>query len=118
MYKAKRDGGNRHQFYAADMNLRSQQATALDAALRLAIERDEFVLHFQPQIRLDSGETVGMEALVRWRKPDGSLVLPAGFLPRAEENGMILTISELVLRNACKQAAVWRRVGLPVLRMV
>jgi diguanylate cyclase (GGDEF)-like protein/PAS domain S-box-containing protein len=117
MYKAKGDGGDRHQFYAADMNLRAQQAAALDAELRLAIERDEFVLHYQPQIRLDSGETIGMEALVRWRKPNGSLVSPAGFLPRAEENGLILTINELVLRNACQQAAAWRRAGLPVLRM-
>ena len=117
MYKAKGDGGDRHQFYAADMNLRAQQAAALDAELRLAIERDEFVLHYQPQIRLDSGETIGMEALLRWRKSDGSFVLPAGFLPRAEENGLILPISELVLRSACKQAAVWHRIGLPVLRM-
>jgi len=117
MYKAKGDGGDRHQFYAGDMNLRAQQAAALDAELQLAIERDEFVLHYQPQIRLVSGETIGVEALVRWRKSDGSLVSPAGFLPRAEENGMILTISELVLRAACEQAAAWRHFGLPVLRM-
>lgn len=117
MYRAKGDGGDRHQFYATDMNLRAQQAAALDAELRLAIERDEFVLHYQPQIRLESGETIGVEALVRWRKPDGSFVSPAGFLPRAEETGLILPISELVLRNACQQAALWRRVGLPVLRM-
>lgn len=117
MYQAKGDGGDRHQFYAGDMNLRAQQAAALDAELRLAIEREAFVLHYQPQIRLVSGDTIGVEALVRWRKPDGSLVSPAGFLPRAEENGMILTISEMVLRAACKQAAAWRRDGFPVLRM-
>jgi diguanylate cyclase (GGDEF)-like protein/PAS domain S-box-containing protein len=117
MYRAKGEGGDRHQFYAADMNLRAQQAAALDAELRLAIERNEFVLHYQPQIRLESGETIGVEALVRWRKPDGSLVSPAGFLPRAEETGLILPISELVLRNACQQAALWGRVGLPVPRI-
>jgi diguanylate cyclase (GGDEF)-like protein/PAS domain S-box-containing protein len=117
MYKAKGDGGDRHQFYSTDMNLRAQQAAALDAELRMAIERDEFVLHYQPQIRLDSGETAGVEALVRWRKSDGSLISPAGFLPRAEETGLILPISELVLRNACLQAAAWRRAGLPILRM-
>jgi diguanylate cyclase (GGDEF)-like protein/PAS domain S-box-containing protein len=117
MYKAKTDGGDGHQFYAADMNVRALQAASLDADLCLAIERDEFVLHYQPQTRLDSGKTVGVEALVRWRKPDGSLVPPARFLPRAEENGLILTISELVLRKACEQAAAWRRAGLPVQRM-
>lgn len=117
MYKAKGDGGDRHQFYAADIELRAQQAAVLDAELRKAIEREEFVLHYQPQYCLQSRETIGVEALVRWRKSDGSLVSPAGFLPRAEETGLILPISELVLRNACQQAAVWRRAGLPFLRM-
>jgi EAL domain-containing protein (putative c-di-GMP-specific phosphodiesterase class I) len=117
MYEAKADGGDRHQFYAADMTRRACQAAQLDAELRLAIERDEFVLHYQPQIRLESGEITGVEALIRWRKPDGSLVLPGGFLARAEENGLILPISAFVLRHACKQAATWRRNGLPPLRM-
>ncbi len=117
MYKAKGDGGDRYQFYAADMNLRARRAAALDSELRLAIERNEFVLHFQPQIRLETGRAIGVEALVRWQRPDGSLVLPGGFLPRAEENGLILKISELVLRNACQQAAAWRRAGLPSLRV-
>jgi diguanylate cyclase (GGDEF)-like protein/PAS domain S-box-containing protein len=117
MYKAKGDGGDRHQFYATDMNLRAQQAAALDAELRQAIQRNEFVLHYQPQIRLDSGKTVGVEALVRWRKSDGSLVSPAQFLPRAEETGLILPISELVLHNACQQAVAWRRAGFPAVRM-
>jgi diguanylate cyclase (GGDEF)-like protein/PAS domain S-box-containing protein len=117
MYKAKGDGGDRHQFYAADMNRRACQAAQLDAELRLAVEREEFVLHYQPQFRLDSGEITGVEALIRWRKPDGSLVLPGGFLARAEENGLILPISAFVLRHACNQAAAWRRNGLPSLRM-
>jgi diguanylate cyclase (GGDEF)-like protein/PAS domain S-box-containing protein len=117
MYKAKADGGDRHQFYAADMTRRACQAAQLDAELRLAIERDEFVMYYQPQFRLDSGELTGVEALIRWRKPDGSLVLPGGFLARAEENGLILPISAFALRQACKQAAAWRRGGLPSLRM-
>jgi diguanylate cyclase (GGDEF)-like protein/PAS domain S-box-containing protein len=117
MYKAKADGGDRHQFYAADMTRRACQAAQLDAELRLAVERDEFALDYQPQVRLDSGEITGVEALIRWRRPDGSLVLPGGFLARAEENGLILPISEFVLRHACKQAAAWRRKGLPPLRM-
>jgi diguanylate cyclase (GGDEF)-like protein/PAS domain S-box-containing protein len=117
MYKAKADGGDRHQFYAADMTRRACQAAKLDAELRLAIEREEFVLHYQPQVQLDSGEITGVEALIRWRKPDGSLVPPSGFLARAEENGLILPMSAFVLRQACKQAATWRRNGLPPLRM-
>lgn len=117
MYKAKSDGGDRHQFFAADMNLRACRAAALDAELRLAIEREEFELYYQPQMGLDSGKITGVEALVRWRKPDGSMVSPAAFLARAEENGLILPISAFVLRNACKQAAEWRRSGLPPLRM-
>jgi EAL domain-containing protein (putative c-di-GMP-specific phosphodiesterase class I) len=117
MYKAKADGGDRHQFYAADMKRRACQAAELDAELRLAIEREEFELHYQPQVRLDTGEITGVEALIRWRKPDGTLVSPAGFLARAEENGLILPISAFVLRHACKQAATWRRNGLPALRM-
>jgi diguanylate cyclase (GGDEF)-like protein/PAS domain S-box-containing protein len=117
MYKAKADGGDRHEFYAADMTRRACQAAQLDEELRLAIERDEFVLYYQPQVQSQSGEIIGVEALIRWRKPDGSLVSPAGFLARAEENGLILPISAFVLRHACKQAAAWRRKGLPSLRM-
>lgn len=117
MYKAKRDGGDRHEFYAAEMMLRACQSAQLDAELRLAIEREEFVLHYQPQVCLKSGDVTGVEALIRWRRSDGQLVSPAGFLARAEENGSILAISEWVLRTACKQAAVWRRRGFPSLRM-
>jgi diguanylate cyclase (GGDEF)-like protein/PAS domain S-box-containing protein len=114
MYKAKGDGGDRHQFYAADMKRRACQAAELDAELRLAIERDEFMLHYQPQVQLNSGEIVGAEALVRWRKPDGTVLSPAGFLARAEENGTIIPISAFVLRAACQQAAAWRRRGFPL----
>jgi diguanylate cyclase (GGDEF)-like protein/PAS domain S-box-containing protein len=117
MYNAKSEGGDRHQFFAADMNLRALQAAALDAELRLAVERDEFLLHYQPQFHLKSGEIIGVEALVRWRKPDGTLVSPARFLARAEENGLIGKISELVLRKACRQAATWCRSDFPRLRM-
>jgi EAL domain-containing protein (putative c-di-GMP-specific phosphodiesterase class I) len=117
MYKAKADGGDQYRFYAADMNLRASQAAVLDAELRNAIERREFVLHYQPQIRLSTGEITGVEALVRWRKPDGSLIAPTRFLPRAEENGLILAINEWVLREACTQAAAWRKAGFPKIRM-
>ena len=117
MYKAKADGGSRHQLYAADMTRRACQAAQLDSELRLAIERREFLLHYQPQIDLSSGAVIGVEALVRWRKPGGAIVSPADFLARAEENGLILPLSTLVLRDACKQAATWLRSGLPAMRM-
>jgi diguanylate cyclase (GGDEF)-like protein len=117
MYKAKRDGGDRHEFYTADLMLHACQSAQLDAELRLAIEHEDFVLHYQPQICLQSGKLTGVEALVRWRKSDGQLVYPGGFLPRAEESGAIVAISEWVLRAACKQAANWRRRGFPSLRM-
>jgi diguanylate cyclase (GGDEF)-like protein/PAS domain S-box-containing protein len=116
MYKAKGDGGDQYRFYAADMNVRASQAMALDAELRDAIERQEFELHYQPQIKLATGEVMGAEALIRWRKRDGTLVPPSGFLPRAEENGMILAINDWVLREACRQAAEWRNTGMPKLR--
>ncbi len=117
MYRAKTEGGDQYRFYAADMNLRASLAAALDTDLRHAIERNEFVLHYQPQVRLDTNEIVGLEALVRWRRADGTLVPPSGFLPRAEQNGLILPINEWVLRTACAQAAHWRRNGLSQLRM-
>jgi EAL domain-containing protein (putative c-di-GMP-specific phosphodiesterase class I) len=75
------------------------------------------VLHYQPQVRLDTGEITGVEALMRWRKPDGTLVSPSGFLARAEETGLILPISAFVLNTACKQAVTWQRNGLPARRM-
>jgi len=117
MYKAKSEGGNQHRFYAADMNLRASLAAALDADMRRAIEREEFVLHYQPQVRLETNEVVGVEALIRWRKPGGNLLPPSSFLPRAEQNGMIVAINEWVLRTACRQAATWRRSGLDNIRV-
>ena len=117
MYQAKAEGGDQYRFYASDMKVRASKAAAFDTELRLAIERGEFVLHYQPLIRLDTGEVTGAEALLRWQKSDGTLVLPGGFLPRAEENGLILPINEWVLRRACHQAVAWRRAGLPNIRM-
>jgi len=117
MYEAKNDGGGQYRFFAANMNLRAAHAVTLDSELRDAMERNEFELHYQPQIHLSDGQTIGAEALIRWRRPDGTLVLPTDFLPRAEENGMILAINEWVLREACRQAVAWRKAGLPKLRM-
>lgn len=117
MYRAKTEGGDRYGFYAAGMSVNTQNVNALDEALRRAVDAREFVLYYQPLVRADSGKIIGVEALIRWRKPDGSIALPGTFLPRAEENGLILPINEWVMEAACEQAAAWRRQGLPRVRI-
>ncbi|MPZ55502.1 MAG: EAL domain-containing protein [Rhizobiales bacterium] len=117
MYQAKGDGGNRFRFYAADMISRAREALVLDSRLREAVNQNQFLLHFQPQIDLRTRRIVGAEALVRWQTPDRGLVGPAEFLPRAEKTGLILPINEWVLREACREAATWQQRGLPPLRI-
>lgn len=117
MYQAKNAGGKQHRLYAADMTLRAQRAASLDAELRIAVDREQFVLHYQPQICFETMQVTGVEALLRWQHPDGTLVSPQGFLPRAEENGLIVPINEWVIREACRQATQWRADGLPPMRM-
>jgi len=117
MYQAKGDGGNQFRFYAADMNSRAREALALDSRLREAVSKNQFLLHYQPQIDLRTRRIIGAEALVRWQAPERGLVSPAEFLPRAEKTGLILPINEWVLREACREAATWQRRGLPPLRI-
>jgi diguanylate cyclase (GGDEF)-like protein/PAS domain S-box-containing protein len=117
MYRAKSAGGDQYGFYAADMSVIASSTIALDEDLRRAIADGEFVLFYQPQYRVDDGQIVGAEALIRWKKSDGTLVLPGAFLPRAEQNGLILPINEWVLQAACDQVAAWRRQGLPKFRI-
>ena len=117
MYKAKAKGGNIACFYAADLQMRARQAAILDKELRNAIAQGEFVLYYQPQVDLSTGLIVGAEALLRWRRAGAGIVGPNAFLPRAEENGLILPISEWVLREACMTAKSWQRAGLPPLRV-
>jgi diguanylate cyclase (GGDEF)-like protein/PAS domain S-box-containing protein len=112
MYKAKAEGGNAFCFYAADMQARARHAANLDAELRTAVAEDQFVLFYQPQIDLATGRIVGAEALLRWNRPGLGIVGPGVFLSRAEENGLILPISEWVLREACREAKKWQRSGL------
>jgi diguanylate cyclase (GGDEF)-like protein len=117
MYRAKEMGRNNFQFYQRDMDGRSHEKLALQDGLRRAIARDEFFLHYQPQVDLRSRRIVGVEALIRWRHPELGLVPPGRFIALAEENGMILPIGDWVLQAACRQARAWQDAGLPPLTM-
>ena len=117
MYKAKADGGNTVRFYEADMKEKVREAAQLDADLKRALSDGQFTLLYQPQVDLATGRIVGAEALLRWRQPDGSLRAPASFLPRAEDNGLIVPINEWVIFEACREAKNWQRSGLPPLRV-
>jgi diguanylate cyclase (GGDEF)-like protein len=114
MYRAKEEGRNNFQFFAAEMNLRSDLLFSLEKDLRFALEQDEFSLHYQPQVDLTSGKLCGAEALLRWKHPEKGFISPAEFIPVAEDTGQILPIGEWVLRTACKQLAEWRRQGMAV----
>lgn len=107
MYHAKRTGRNAYHFYAEDMNLQSRQRLALETDLRRALERNEFLLHYQPQVDPTSGALIGVEALLRWQHRERGLVMPGEFIPLLEETGMIIPVGEWVMRTACIQARKW-----------
>lgn len=111
MYQAKEAGRSNYQFFIPELNQRAAERLDLESSLRGALERGEFLLHYQPRVELKTGQVVGVEALIRWRLPGRGLVSPARFIPVAEETGIILPIGEWVLRTACAQAAMWQQTG-------
>lgn len=111
LYEAKHAGRQTWRFFEPRMNDDLQRFIQTRDALRGALERQEFVLYYQPQIELESGRLVGIEALVRWRRPGVGLVMPGAFIDVAEESGLIVPLGGWVLREACRQAAAWRQAG-------
>jgi diguanylate cyclase (GGDEF)-like protein/PAS domain S-box-containing protein len=107
MYRAKREGRNNFCFFTTEMQQRSARRLQLENALRHALDRNQFELHYQPQLSLQDGRVVGAEALLRWQHPELGSISPAEFIPVAEESGLILSIGEWVLRTAVQQAKSW-----------
>lgn len=117
MYRAKESGKNNYQFFTSQMNIQAHRRVFMEVKLRHALERDEFILYYQPQIHLASGYMIGAEALLRWQHPEMGLVSPKEFISLAEETGLVVNIGEWVLREVCLQHQRWRDSGLPILRL-
>lgn len=117
MYRAKDKGKDQYQFYIAEMSAESRAQLTMEMELRRALERSEFVLHYQPQLDTRSGQTVGFESLIRWQHPRRGLLLPDQFMPLLEESGLIVGVGEWVLRSACAQWRSWRAQGWGGLRV-
>lgn len=117
MYKAKEEGRNTYRFFSPEMSFKVQQRREIEHDLRLALEREEFFLAYQPIISLSTGQVSGMEALIRWNHPELGLVPPGEFISLAEYTGLIGPIGEWVLKTACSQAQEWLNNGLPTLKL-
>ncbi len=115
MYRAKESSRNAFCFYTAELNARAASKLQLNTDLRRALERGEFLLHYQPKVRLSSGEMIGMEALLRWQHTARGLVAPLEFLPALEDSGQIVAVGDWVIEEACRQLAAWSRAGRRVM---
>ena len=118
MYQSKKRGGGRFQFFSDALNVQLEQREEFELGLRHALVRNEFVLHYQPRIEVESGRLIGLEALLRWQHPTYGLLPPARFLPILESSGLIHSAGEWVIDTACRQLAAWqKRYELPDLAM-
>ncbi|HZR46652.1 MAG TPA: diguanylate cyclase, partial [Candidatus Manganitrophaceae bacterium] len=117
LYRAKEEGRNTACFFSPDQGEKRNGRLSLESSLRQALEREEFFLHYQPQIDLKTGKLAGLETLLRWRRPDGKLIPPGEFIPLAEQIGLINPIWDWVLQASCAQAVAWQRAGFSPVRM-
>jgi len=112
MYRAKEAGRNNYQYYSPEMSARGRALVTLEGSLRRALDNEEFLLHYQPKADVASGKITGVEALLRWRRPDQGLVSPAEFIPVLEETGLIVQVGEWVLNAVCGQINAWVNAGV------
>ncbi|WP_419735271.1 putative bifunctional diguanylate cyclase/phosphodiesterase [Pseudomonas sp. COR18] len=112
MRNTKEEGPGNFGFFIEDMNLRARRQQSIESGIRLALERDEFVLHYQPKLDLRRGQVVGAEALIRWLHPERGWIFPGDFIPVAEDSGLIVPLSRWVVGQACRQAKAWQEQGL------
>jgi diguanylate cyclase (GGDEF)-like protein len=117
MYRAKESGKNAFQFFTTDMAGAASQRLELESALRHALEKDELFLHYQPQLDLRGRQIVGVEALLRWRRANGSYIAPGEFIPIAEQSTLIITLSQWLINQICRQILIWDHIKLPPLRV-
>ncbi|MBK6982673.1 MAG: EAL domain-containing protein [Betaproteobacteria bacterium] len=117
MFHGKGIGKNTYQYFTSQMNIAVKRRMTLESALRRAVLQKDFVLHYQPQVNLETGEIVAVESLVRWKTEDSGTVMPGDFIPLAEETGLINEVGEWVLREACRQNKEWQDRGLAPRRM-
>ncbi len=117
MYKAKEGGKNRYQLYSPELTDAAIEKVSLESCLRRALERNELVLYYQPQVALPEGKIVACEALVRWQHPVLGLIPPDKFIPLSEETGLILPMGEWILKTACEQLINWRKQGYGIRRI-